>query len=350
MALEFTLNHDAPATAGSRLHRGRRLRRQDPDPGRAGPRRGQRRQLDALLERGDVSGKTGKTALLHDLPGVTAPRVLVIGLGDAAKFGVPQYLKAVGDAARALKTGPAANALFTLSEVAVKDRDAAWNIRQAVIAADHASYRYTATLGARTRRATNRPDDASRSAATTNTRWRRARPSPPASPSRANSATCRRTSATRPTSRAGAEIRRRTSTSAECEVLDATQMEELGMGSLLAVARGSANPPQLIVLKWNSGGDAKPLRAGRQGHHLRHRRHQPQDQGGIEEMKYDMCGAASVIGTFVAAVGMQLPINLVVVVPAVENMPDGNAYRPSDVSPPCPARPSKSATPTPKAA
>ncbi|HEY5611979.1 MAG TPA: leucyl aminopeptidase, partial [Lysobacter sp.] len=54
-------------------------------------------------------------------------------------------------------------------------------------------------------------------------------------------------------------------------------------------------------------------------------------QGGIEEMKYDMCGAANVMGTFVAAVGMQLPINLVVIVPAVENMADADAYRPSDV-------------------
>ncbi|MBA3486597.1 MAG: leucyl aminopeptidase, partial [Lysobacter sp.] len=54
-------------------------------------------------------------------------------------------------------------------------------------------------------------------------------------------------------------------------------------------------------------------------------------QGGIEEMKFDMCGAATVMGTFVSVVGMQLPINLVVVVPAVENMPDADAYRPSDV-------------------
>src|SRR3546814_15850529 len=56
-------------------------------------------RLQALVERGDVSGKTGRTALLHDLPGVAAPRVLVVGLGDKAKFAVPQYLKAVADAA-----------------------------------------------------------------------------------------------------------------------------------------------------------------------------------------------------------------------------------------------------------
>ena len=92
-------------------------------------------RIKALVERGDVSGKLGKSALLHDLPGVTAPRALVIGLGDAGKFAVPQYIKAVGDAARALKGGPGARALFTLSELEVKDRDNAWNVRQAAIAA-----------------------------------------------------------------------------------------------------------------------------------------------------------------------------------------------------------------------
>ncbi|MEO6103536.1 MAG: M17 family peptidase N-terminal domain-containing protein, partial [Pseudoxanthomonas sp.] len=147
MSLEFTLNHDAPDTAGfdcivvgafgdkTLSPAGRAL-----DAASGG-------KLNTLVQRGDVGGKTGKTTLLHDLPGITAPRVLVIGLGDTAKFGVPQYLKAVADAARALKVGPSTNALFTLSELEVKDRDAAWNIRQAVIAADHACYRYTATLG-----------------------------------------------------------------------------------------------------------------------------------------------------------------------------------------------------------
>ena len=147
MALEFTLNHDAPATAGfdcvvvgaygdkTLTAAGRAL-----DAASGG-------RLNTLVQRGDVGGKTGKTTMLHDLPGITAPRVLVIGLGEESKFGVPQYLKAVGDAARALKTGPSGNALFTLSELDVKGRDAAWNIRQAAIASDHASYRYTATLG-----------------------------------------------------------------------------------------------------------------------------------------------------------------------------------------------------------
>ncbi|MEO6226619.1 MAG: M17 family peptidase N-terminal domain-containing protein, partial [Thermomonas sp.] len=152
MSLEFNLNQTAPAFAdvdcvivgtfadGSLTPAGIAI-----DTASAG-------RLKALIARGDVVGKTGKTALLHDLAGVTAPRVLVIGLGETGKFGVPQYLKAVGDAARTLKTGAVTSALFTLGDIEVKGRDAAWNIRSAVIAADHACYRYIATLGAKNKK------------------------------------------------------------------------------------------------------------------------------------------------------------------------------------------------------
>lgn len=293
-------------------------------------------RLRALLERGDISGKTGRIALLHDLPGVTAPRVLVVGLGDVGKFGVPQYLKAVGDAARTLKSGPITSALFTLSEVPVAGRDTAWAIRQAVIAADHACYRYTATLGSAARNKEEpglrklsilgddgKPDDrraqAQGQAIAAGVQFARELGNLP--PNICN-----------PAYLAGQaqEFASRFPTTS-CEVLDVAQMTELGMGSLLAVGRGSANPPKLIVLKYNNGGDAKPYVLVGKGITFDTGGINLKTQGGIEEMKYDMCGGATVMGTFVAAVGMQLPINLVVVVPAVENMPDADAYRPSDV-------------------
>lgn len=147
MALQFTLNREAAAAAafdcvvvGAYADKALTPAGQAIDEASGG-------RLRALLERGDLSGRTGRSLLLHDLPGVASPRVLVIGLGESAKFGVPQYLKAVADAVRALKTGPVSSALFTISEATVAGRDAAWNIRQAAIAADHAAYRYTATLG-----------------------------------------------------------------------------------------------------------------------------------------------------------------------------------------------------------
>ena len=331
MSLQFHLNQTSPATAtvdcivvgafadGSLSPAASAL-----DTASAG-------RLQALIARGDVSGKTGKTALLHDVPGVSAPRVLVIGLGDANKFGVPQYLKAIGDAARALKTGPVTHALFTLSEVPVKDRDAAWAIRQAVIAADHACYRYTATLGAKNAKRDEKglaQLDISGSDATAlaqgvaiaaGVQFTRELGNLP--PNICNPAYLAQQAQDFAANQPGAA----------CDILDDAAMEALGMGSLLAVARGSAQRPRLIVLKYTNGGDAKPYVLVGKGITFDTGGVNLKTQGGIEEMKYDMCGAGSVLGTFVAAVKMQLPINLVCIAAAVENAIDGDAYRPSDV-------------------
>lgn len=331
MSLEFTLNASTPAgvatdcvIVGAFADDSLAPAAQAIDDASGG-------KLRALVARGDVSGKTGRTALLHDLPGVTAPRVLVIGLGDRAKFGVAQYLKAVGDAARALRTGPIPSALFTLSEIPVIDRDAAWNIRQAVVAAAHACYRYTATLGAKNKKRDESGlaalaiagDDthalAQGKAIAAGVAFARELGNLP--PNICNPAYL---------AQQAQEFADRFP-QAECDVLGRDAMADLGMGSLLAVAQGSANEPKLIALKWNNGGDAKPYVLVGKGITFDTGGINLKTQGGIEEMKYDMCGAATVMGTFVAAVGMQLPINLVVLVPAVENMPDGNSYRPSDV-------------------
>ncbi|RDY68855.1 leucyl aminopeptidase [Lysobacter soli] len=330
MALEFDLNRDAPDAAHTDCIVVGAFADNSLTPAAKALDEASNGRIRALLERGDASGKTGKTALLHDLPGVAAPRVLVIGLGEAGKFGVPQYLKAVGDAARTLKSGPVSTALFTLSELDVAGRDKAWNIRQAIIAADHACYRYTATLG--TSRKKDEPglralsvlgDDAvalaQGQAIAAGVQFSRELGNLP--PNICNPAYL---------AQQAQEFAGRFPT-ASCEVLDVAQMQELGMGSLLAVGRGSANPPKLIVLKYTGAGDAKPYVLVGKGITFDTGGINLKTQGGIEEMKYDMCGGATVMGTFVAAVGMQLPINLVVVVPAVENMPDADAYRPSDV-------------------
>jgi leucyl aminopeptidase len=331
MTLEFSLNQDAPATIASDCIVVGAFADATLTPAAQALDAASGGRLKALLERGDLSGKTGKTALLHDLPGVAAPRVLVIGLGEPGKYGVPQYLKAVGDAARALKTGPVASALFTISEVAVAGRDTAWNIRQAVIAADHACYRYTATLGAKNKKRNETGlkalaisgDDAVAlargQAIAAGVAFARELGNLPPN-------VCNPAYVAQQAQAFAARFDK-----AECEVLDREQMQALGMGSLLAVSQGSANPPKLVVLKYGNGGDSKPYVLVGKGITFDTGGINLKTQGGIEEMKYDMCGAATVMGAFVAAVGMQLPVNLVVVAAAVENMPDGNSYRPSDV-------------------
>lgn len=117
------------------------------------------------------------------------------------------------------------------------------------------------------------------------------------------------------------------------EVLDHKKMEALGMFSLLSVGKASSEPPKLIVLKYNGAKDAKDQPVVLVGKGITF------DTGGIslkpgagmDEMKYDMCGAASVLGTMKAVAEMKLPINLIVVVPTAENMPAGNASKPGDV-------------------
>ncbi|MDQ3287752.1 MAG: leucyl aminopeptidase [Pseudomonadota bacterium] len=331
MTLEFHLNSDRPAdavvdcvVAGIFADRSLSAAAAALDDASGG-------RLQALLGRGDISGKSGKTALLHDLPGVAAPRVLVVGLGDQAKFGVPQYLKAVADAARALKSGPVGHALLTLAQIPVLGRDIAWAIRQAVIAADHASYAYTATLGEESRKKVETGlrtlsisgDDAvalaqGKSIAAGVAFARELGNLPPNICNPGYLA-----------SQAQEFAGRFDSTS--CEVLGREQMTALGMGSLLAVGRGSANEPKLIVLRYGNGGDTKPYVLVGKGVTFDTGGINLKTLGGVEEMKFDMCGAATVMGTFVSVVGMQLPVNLVVIVPAVENMPDADAYRPSDV-------------------
>ncbi|MDQ3618438.1 MAG: leucyl aminopeptidase [Pseudomonadota bacterium] len=335
MALEFDLNHDAPVAAQADCIVVGAFADNTLTPAATALDAASGGRIKTLLDRGDVNGKTGKTTLLHDLDGVTASRVLVVGLGEPGKFGVPQYLKAVGDAARALKSGPASHALLTLAEVPVTGRDSAWAIRQAVIAADHACYRYTATLSDKAKKdeaglrrlgiSGDTELDASRTALAQGQAIAAgvqfARELGHLPPNICNPAYL--------ASQAQEFAGRFDTTS--CEVLDVAAMEKLGMGSLLAVARGSANAPKLIALKYNGGGDAKPYVLVGKGITFDSGGLNLKTQGGIEEMKFDMCGAATVMGTFVSAVGMQLPINLVVIVPAVENMPDADAYRPSDV-------------------
>ncbi|KAF1704358.1 leucyl aminopeptidase [Pseudoxanthomonas suwonensis] len=328
MALQFTLNREAaPAAALDCVVIGAFADKTLTPAGQAIDEASGGR-LRALLERGDLSGRTGSSLVLHDLPGVNAPRVLVLGLGEAAKFGVPQYLKAAADAVRALKTGPVGRALFTLSEVAVPGRDQAWNVRQAVVAADHAAYRYTATLGKKKdepglRELAVSGDDAAAlaqgEAIAAGVAFTRELGNLP--PNICNPAYLAEQAQAFAAAHEGAEA----------EILDEQQMEALGMGSLLAVARGSANRPKLVVLKWNGGGNARPYVLVGKGITFDTGGVNLKTQGGIEEMKYDMLGAGSVMGTFVAAVRMKLPLNLVVIAPAVENAIDGNSYRPSDV-------------------
>jgi leucyl aminopeptidase len=117
----------------------------------------------------------------------------------------------------------------------------------------------------------------------------------------------------------------------ECEILEESEMESLGMNSLLSVSKGSSQPGKLISLSYSNNGNAAPIVLVGKGVTFDSGGISLKPGSGMDEMKYDMCGAASVLGTMSAIAEMNLKVNLVVVVPAVENMPAHNASRPGDV-------------------
>ncbi|SFS07342.1 leucyl aminopeptidase [Dyella sp. OK004] len=285
------------------------------------------------VESGDISGKAGSATVLFGPEGVTAKRVLVVGLGGQKSFDGARYQKVCIEAARALGRLPIDGAVCCLTEVEVPGRDAAWRVRTAALAADYAAYRYTATF--KPREKSTQPelsalafaggDDAKaglEQAAAIAEGVRFARELANLPPNICNPAYIA------DQAKAFADANDKVS----CNVLDHVEMEKLGFGSLLAVGRGSVNKPKLVVLEYKGGNEGdKPYAFVGKGITF--------DTGGIslkpgpgmEEMKFDMGGAAGVLGAFVATVKMGLALNLVCVVPAVENMPDGDSYRPSDV-------------------
>lgn len=288
--------------------------------------------IKRLVEAGDITGKVGNVVTLLHLAGIAAARVLVVGLGAQKSFDAARYQRVTLEAARAIGRLPVTEAASWLPEVDVPGRDTAWKLRVAALATDHAAYRYTATVKPRDK---SQPELAAISfagpaesegglaqarAIAEGVRFARELGNLPPNICNPNYIADQ--------ARAFAEKHE----GVTYEALDRADMEREGFGSLLAVARGSANEPRLVILQWNGGKEGdRPYAFVGKGITF--------DTGGIsikpgpgmEEMKFDMGGAAGVLGAFVAAVEMKLPVNLVCVVPAVENMPDGNSYRPGDV-------------------
>jgi leucyl aminopeptidase len=280
----------------------------------------------------DISGRSGSTLLLRALPGVAAERVLLVGLGDKT-LAEPAYRDAVRAAANALKELGAKDAALFLVDTKVGSRHLTWNVRHAVLGVRDAFYRFDQLKSAKKNAAPVlahivlplSPKAELRAALDE------------ASATADGSALARTLGNLPPNICTPAYLAAEAGKLArefklELEVLERKDMEKLGMGALLSVARGSHQAPKLIVLKYAGGGKGKkPLALVGKGITF--------DTGGIslkpagemDEMKYDMSGAASVLGAIRALAGMKAKVNVVGVVPACENMPGGAATKPGDI-------------------
>ena len=292
--------------------------------------------LGTVLRRGDMQGKLGATLFLHSVPGAAADRVLLVGLGPERDFGEKQYRKAISAAVRALGTSGAEEASLHLTELPLGKRDAAWKVAHAVMLAGDSTYRFT-----RMKSKDEEPGFALRRlvlSVADRSAERRAAAGLEQGLAIAHGVSLARDlgnlppNVCTPTYLAdqARELARRYRM--KVEVLERADMERLGMGALLSVARGSAQPPKFITLEHRGGPkSARPVALVGKGITF--------DTGGIslkppadmDHMKFDMSGAASVLGTMKAVGEMRLPVNVVGIVPSTENMPGGRATRPGDI-------------------
>jgi leucyl aminopeptidase len=283
-----------------------------------------------------MDGKTGSTLLLHNVPGLTAERVLLVGLGKEREFHDKAYRDAMRTTVKALSDLGVAEAFLYLTEAPVKKRDLAWNVEQAVLVAEEASYRFEQMK--------SKPGDTKKGlrklTLAVSKRGEMAAATAAADRGQAIARGMKLAkdlgnlpgNVCTPTYLADQAKALVKETGLKVQVLDRGQIEKLGMGSFLSVAKGSDEPPRFIVLEHKGGGKGqKPVVLVGKGITF--------DSGGIslkpaaemDEMKYDMCGAASVLGTLRAVAELNLPLNVVGLIPTCENMPNGRANKPGDV-------------------
>lgn len=293
--------------------------------------------LKKLKSRGDISGKLGRTHLIANPGSVRCQRVLVVGLGKKSDFGVRQFRKALDAAFETLSSTTVTDAVSYLHRETVEGADAYYLARYAAQTLGDRLYRFTkmksgsrgdglklkklgfglksrdesdaAISGADHGQAIVRGMDFARELGNL--------PPNVCTPSYI--------------AESAAKLAKRYK-ALTLEVLEEAEMESLGMGALLSVTRGSEEPAKLVVLNYRGGDEDEPpvILVGK-GITF--------DTGGIslkpapamDEMKFDMCGAASVLGTMQSIAAMKLPINLMVMVPTCENMPSGRASRPGDI-------------------
>jgi len=296
-----------------------------------------KKYLSNILKRGDMDGKLGKSLLLHNVPGISSGRLLLVGCGKEKELDGSRYRRIVAKAINKLKLTGVTEAASYLSELTIKNRDNYWKLRQFVEIGESALYEFNQFKSKNKRpkiklkklvlMVADRKDVATGERAVSD------------GTAIANGVALARDLANLPANICTpsyladqAKKLGKSQKSVKVTVLDEAAMEKLGMGSLLSVSQGSRQPAKLISMEYKGGKkDEKPFVLVGKGVTF--------DTGGIsikpsaamDEMKYDMCGAASVFGAIKAVSEMGLSINVVGVVPTVENMPGGEATRPGDI-------------------
>ncbi|ORU90893.1 MAG: leucyl aminopeptidase [Cycloclasticus sp. symbiont of Poecilosclerida sp. M] len=295
------------------------------------------KQIAAVLKQGDATGKAGHTLLLQMPAGSKTKRVLLVGVGEQGKTSANDFNKAVSSSINTLKSLPIKTVCSALLSVDVIEKDNDWKIRHIVLKSRESLYQYSETL------TTSAPDasilETCQLLATNDCTAKAINNAAATASSIANGIDSAKKLADLPgnictptyladTAKALGKKHK----SLKITVLDEAKMEKLGMGSLLSVSRGSRQPARLITMEHKGGPKSqKPIVIVGKGLTFDAGGISIKPSSGMDEMKYDMCGGASVFGVMQMCAELNLPINVVGVVPSSENLPDGDANKPGDI-------------------
>ena len=289
------------------------------------------------LTDGDFSGKTDETILLYTNGALPTPRLLLVGLGEESSFTPEKLRRAAATAARRARK-------LKVEEVAFvprtpKDSGIEGTFRAAAEGAALSLYRFTRykTSGEDSVEAGEEhpamfslvlesagDENAARRGVNVGTKL-------------AAATSLARDLANEPSNTATPEYLAERATEISTRygmgatVLDRAGIEAEGLTGLSTVGRSASNDPRFIVLEHNKGGDAPPIILVGKAVTFDSGGISIKPSGGMEEMKFDMSGGAAVIGTMEAVGALDLPLNVVALVPATENLPGGDAFKPGDV-------------------
>lgn len=295
--------------------------------------------IGALLRRGDLEGKVGQMLLLHHVPNVLSERILLIGCGKERELDERQYKQVINKTINTLNETGSMEAVCFLTELHVKGLNTYWKVRQAVETAKETLYSFDQlksnkteprrplrkmVFNVSTRRELTSGERAIIHGLAVSAGIKVAKDLGNMPPNICNSAYL---------SSQACQLANNYSKTVTTRVIGEQQMKELGMYAYLAVGQGSVNESLMSIIEYKGSSDidAQPIVLVGKGLTF--------DTGGIsikladrmDEMKYDMCGAATVYGVMHMAMELNLPLNIVGVLASCENMADGRAFRPGDV-------------------
>ncbi len=291
--------------------------------------------ISHAIKSGDITGKVGQCLLLPKVPNVVADRILLVGLGKEKDFSAAEFRKVTTAAVKALRTTGVKHAHLFLAELALKQHDVAWKTTTAAELIEDACYAVNHLKSKKDDKKTLTKITfivADKAAVEVAERALKQGLSIAHGVTLAKDLGNLPPNICTPTYLGEQAEKLAKDYGFKVEVLEEKAIRKLGMGSFLGVAQGSVEPPRFIVLQHLKGKkDDKPVVLVGKGITF--------DTGGIslkpgadmDEMKYDMCGAATVLGVFKAIGELDLAINVIGLIATCENMPAGNAIKPGDI-------------------